>query len=145
MISRSAALILFLVTICPPGWSTARAEDHEAHAVPADVGAEAAAHLLVNPPLAGPLSRGLVIVAFRTENLKIVPIYGEAALQVTPRIGHLHVTVDDGPWHWLHASVEPIVIQGLPVGPHRILLELADANHKILDAQTVSFEIWAPR
>jgi hypothetical protein len=145
MIFRFAALILLLAMICLPGWSTVHAEDHETHIVPAEVGAEVAARLLVSPPLAGPLSRGLAIVAFRTENLKIVPIYGEAALQVTPRIGHLHVTVDDGPWHWLHASVEPIVIQGLPVGPHRILLELADANHKILDAQTVSFEIRASR
>ncbi|MDR3435345.1 DUF6130 family protein [Telmatospirillum sp.] len=141
MISRSAALILLFALICLPG--CARAE--EAHAVPAEAGTEAAAHLRVSSPLAGPLSRGLAIVAFQTENLKIVPIYGEAALKVTPRIGHLHVTVDEGPWHWLHASAEPIVIQGLPVGPHRILLELADANHKILDAQTVSFEIPAPR
>lgn len=144
MISRSAALTLLFALICLPGWSDARAEDHEAHAVPPDAGAETAAHLLVSPLLAGPLSRGLAIVAFRTENLKIVPVYGEAALQITPRIGHLHVTVDDGPWHWLHASAEPVVIQGLPVGPHRILLELADANHKILDAKTVSFEIPAP-
>ncbi|HXP96980.1 MAG TPA: DUF6130 family protein [Telmatospirillum sp.] len=142
MVSRATAFSLLIALICLP--ACVRAEDHEAHIAPA-AAAEAAAHLLVSPPLAGPLSRGLAIVAFRTENLKIVPVYGEAALQVTPRIGHLHVTVDDGPWHWLHASAEPIVIQGLPTGPHRILLELADANHKILDAQTVSFEIPAPR
>ena len=75
------------------------------------------------------------------ENLKIVPVYGETASQVVPRLGHLHITVDDGPWHWLHASEEAIVIQGLPSGPHRVLIEFADANHKILEAETRTFDI----
>jgi hypothetical protein len=54
-----------------------------------------AAHLVVSQPLAGPLSNGLVVITFRTENLKIVPVYGETASQVVPRLGHLHITVDD--------------------------------------------------
>lgn len=145
MIPRFATLALLFALICLPTWPTVGGENHQAHAVPVEVRAEAAAHLLVSPPLPGPLSRGLAIVAFRTENLQILPVYGEAAQQFMPRIGHLHVTVDGGPWHWLHASVEPLIIQGLTVGPHRILLELADANHKVLDAQTVGFEIPEPR
>jgi len=100
-----------------------------------------AAHLVVGQPLAGPLSAGLVVITFRTESLKIVPVYGATASQVVPRLGHLHITVDDGPWHWLHASEEPIIIQGLPSGPHRVLIELADANHKILEAETRAFDI----
>jgi len=92
-----------------------------------------AAHLVVSQPLAGPLSAGLVVITLRTENLKIVPVYGETASQVVPRIGHFHVTVDDGE--------EPIILQGLPSGPHRVVIELADANHKVLEAETRTFDI----
>lgn len=59
--------------------------------------------LIVEPPLSGPLAKGLIVMPFHTENLKIVPIYGEAALDVIPRIGHLHITVDNAPWHWVHS------------------------------------------
>ena len=123
----------------PMGRSVALAQDHMAQA--ASGPAQPAAHLVVSQPLARPLSTGVVVIAFRTENLKIVPVYGETASQVAPRLGHLHITVDDGPWHWLHASEEPIVVQGLPSGPHRVLIELADANHKTLEAETLAFEI----
>lgn len=139
MTSRDAFLsfALALSMFDPTGWSGALAQEHMTQAV----SAAPAAHLVVSQPLAGPLSAGLVIIIFRTENLKIVPVYGETASQVVPRLGHLHITVDDGPWHWLHASEEPIILQGLPSGPHRVLIELADASHKILDAETRTFEI----
>lgn len=70
-----------------------------------------------------------------------MPVYGRNALDVTPRIGHIHVTVDDAAWHWLDASGEPLTITGLPAGPHKVLIELVDANHQILDKRTVSFVI----
>ncbi|GAB3220523.1 hypothetical protein GCM10027423_52200 [Spirosoma arcticum] len=82
-----------------------------------------------------------MVVQYRTENLHIVPVYGPAALDVSPRIGHLHVTVDDAAWHWLDASNEPLTIKGLPAGPHRILIELADPVHKVIDAKTIDFVI----
>jgi hypothetical protein len=139
--SRGAFLsfALALSMFDPMGWSGALAQDHVAQAASGTV--QPAAHLIVSQPLARPLSAGLVVVTFRTENLKIVPVYGETASQVAPRLGHLHITVDDGPWHWLHASEEPIIIQDLPSGPHRVLIELADANHKVLEAETLTFEI----
>jgi hypothetical protein len=62
-----------------------------------------------------------------------VPVFGPAALDVSPRIGHIHVTVDDAPWHWADASGETLIVQYLPKGPHRILIELVDANHQALD------------
>ena len=141
MTSRGALLsfVLALLIVDPMGRSGALAQDHMTRAVSA--APQPAAHLVVSQPLAGPLSNGLVVITFRTENLKIVPVYGETASQVVPRLGHLHITVDDGPWHWLHASEEPIIIQGLPSGSHRVLIELADANHKILEAETRTFEI----
>jgi hypothetical protein len=104
-------------------------------------GALAPSHLLVEPPLAGPLTMGLAVILFQVENIKIVPKYGEPALAVTPRIGHLHIAVDGAFWHWVHATDEPIIIQGLPTGAHRVLLELTDANHRVLDAKTINFDI----
>jgi hypothetical protein len=99
------------------------------------------ARLVVEAPLAEQLARGLVVIEFHTENLRIVPVYGAAALSVTPRIGHLHITVDDSSWHWVHPSEEPVIVQGLTPGKHRVLLELADPTHKVIDSHSVSFEI----
>ncbi len=56
-----------------------------------------AAKLIVDPPLAGPLSKGAVFIQYRAENLRIEPVFGPDALKVTPRIGHIHVVVDDAP------------------------------------------------
>src|ERR1019366_919996 len=46
------------------------------------------------------------------------------ALAVSPRVGHLHVRLDDAPWVWADASGNPIILMGLPPGPHKVLLEL---------------------
>jgi hypothetical protein len=82
-----------------------------------------------------------VVIQYRAENLHIVPVYGPAALAVSPRIGHLHLTLDDLPWHWVDASNEPLTVVGLPPGPHKIRLELANANHMVLDTQVVTFVV----
>ena len=102
---------------------------------------EPPAKLVVDPPLPGELAKGVAIVQFRTENARILPVYGPAAVTVSPRVGHLHVTVDDNPWHWAHSSGEPVIVAPLPPGPHKILLELADANHKVLASETVKFDV----
>jgi len=98
---------------------------------------EPLAKIIVDAPLAEPLMHGRIVIQYRTENLHIAPVYGPAALAVSPRVGHLH----DLPWHWLDASGEPLTLNGLPAGPHKIRVELANANHKIIDAQTVSFVV----
>ncbi len=54
--------------------------------------------IVVDPPFAEPLSRGVVCIQYRSENLRIVPVFGPKALDVSPRIGHLHVAVDGAPW-----------------------------------------------
>jgi hypothetical protein len=69
---------------------------------------------------------------------------GAAACQVVPRIGHLHITVDDARWHWVDASGEPLIVAGLAPGPHRVLLELADPTHRVVDAAVVELEIPQP-
>jgi hypothetical protein len=70
-----------------------------------------------------------------------VQVFGPAALAVSPRIGHIHVTVDDAPWRWADASGEPLNINGLPAGPDKVLIELVNANHQTLDRGVVNFVI----
>src|SRR4029078_8269779 len=95
--------------------------------------AEPAAKLVVDPPLAEPLSRGVALINYRTENLQVVPVFGSQALNVSPRIGHLHVAVDGAQWVWADTSGGPIIIAGLPPGPHKAEITLLHANHHTLD------------
>jgi len=97
--------------------------------------------LIVDPPLAEPLSRGLVFIQYRTENLRVVPVFGKGALEVSPRIGHLHITVDDAPWHFVEASGETVVVVGLRPGPHTVLFELADPTHRVITRERVAFTV----
>jgi len=102
---------------------------------------EPPAKLVIDPPLAEPLTHGRVFIQYRTENLHIAPVFGPNALDVSPRIGHIHVEVDDAPWHWADASGEPLIIVGLPAGPHKVSIQLVDANHHPLDQGSVSFVV----
>ncbi len=102
---------------------------------------EAPPRLIVDPPIPEALARGAVFIQYRTENLRVVPVFGKGALDVSPRIGHVHITVDDAPWHFVDASGETIIVVGLPPGPHKVLVELADPTHHVIDSQTVSFEV----
>ncbi len=103
------------------------------------------AKIIIDPPLAEPLSRGVAFIPYRTQNLQIVPVFGPAALAVSPRVGHIHVTVDDATWHWADASGVPVIIQGLPSGPHKILIQLVNANHQPIDQGTVQVTVPARR
>lgn len=100
---------------------------------------EAAPKLIAYPPLAEPLARGVVIIQYRTEHSRIMPVFGKAAVEVSPRLGHLHVTVDDWKGTWAHTSEDPIILVGLTPGTHKVLLEVADPTHKIITSTTVSF------
>ena len=100
--------------------------------------------LIVDPPLAEGLAQGVFWAQYRVENLRIVPVFGKGALQVSPRVGHLHIIVDDLPWWWADASDNNTVdIAGLPPGKHRVKIELVDANHRVFPGQsrTVTFTI----
>ncbi len=105
---------------------------------------EPAPKLIVDPPLPGQLARGIVQIQYRVENLHIVPVFGAGALNVSPRVGHLHVTVDDLPWHWADASdSNTIDLVGLPPGQHKLLIELVNSEHHVFpgQAQTVTFTV----
>ncbi len=66
-----------------------------------------------------------IVIQYRTENLHIVPVFGPAALAVSPRIGQLHVGVDD--------ATRP--------GRHKLLIELVNAKHQATDRGTVQVTI----
>jgi hypothetical protein len=90
--------------------------------------------LIVDPtPLAGGLARGIVWIQYRVENVHIVPVFGAGALDASPRVGHLHIHVDDVPWGWVEATPDnnTISVAGLPPGQHKMLVELVDANHHV--------------
>ncbi|WP_346825922.1 DUF6130 family protein [Serratia inhibens] len=99
------------------------------------------AKLIVDAPLAGPLRKGAVFIQYRAENLRIEPVFGPEALKVTPRIGHIHVVLDNNPWHWADASGEPVILVGLPAGKHKVTIILADPTHQPLDSKTVEFTV----
>jgi hypothetical protein len=104
---------------------------------------EPAPKLIVDSPLPEPLARGAVLIPYRTENFRILPLFGEAASNVSPRVGHLHVTVDDAPWRWADtgSGTNTIVVVGLPPGQHKVKLELASPEHDIFTGQTVTFTV----
>ena len=98
--------------------------------------------LIVDPPLPEGLPKGLVWIQYRTENVRIGPVLSEGGLKVSPRVGHLHITVDDLPWLWADTSnSNTIDIFGLPPGPHKVTIDLVDANHNTFPGQrkVVSF------
>src|SRR5262245_61440006 len=90
---------------------------------------EPAPKLIVDPPLPAALAQGVVWIQYRVENVHIVPVFGTGALNVSPRVGHLHIHVDDVPWWWADASdTNTIDIAGMPPGQHKILIDLVNAN-----------------
>jgi hypothetical protein len=99
------------------------------------------AKIIIDPLQPEQLAKGLVYLHYRTENLRIAPVFGPDALKIFPRVGHLHVRLDNAPWYWTYASGQPVIVNGLSPGRHRILIELVDANHQVLAQNVVEFEV----
>jgi Family of unknown function (DUF6130) len=106
---------------------------------------EPAPRLIVDPPLAEGLAQGVFWAQYRVDNVRIAQVFGAGALNVSPRIGHLHITVDDLPWWWADASDNNTVdIAGLPPGPHKVTIVLVDANHNPFPGQVVTVNFIVP-
>jgi len=102
---------------------------------------EPAPKLFVEPPLPGPLASGVAFIPYRVENLRIQPVGGPAATKVSPRVGHLHITVDDLPWAWAdYGQSDTIILVNMPRGEHKVLIEVVDPEGGVLTAQTVTFK-----
>jgi Family of unknown function (DUF6130) len=103
--------------------------------------------LIVDPPLAAGLPHGIVLIPYRVENVRIVPVFGTGPLNASPRVGHLHIHVDDLPWLWADASnVNTIDLAGMPPGQHKVLVKMVNANHQMFPgctmcSQAVTFTI----
>ncbi len=110
---------------------------------------EAPPKLIVDPtPLAAGLAHDIVWIQYHAENVRIVPVFGTGVLTVSPRIGHLHIHMDDLPWGWVEATPDnnTISVAGLPPGQHKMLVELVDADHHVFAGcvecrQTVTFTV----
>jgi hypothetical protein len=108
---------------------------------------EPPAKLIVDPPIPEQLALGRVFIQYRTENLRILPVFGKAALEVSPRVGHLHYYVDDQSWPIVDSTGETVVMVGLAPGPHKVRLQLADSIHRPIPGafQVVEFIVPAPK
>jgi hypothetical protein len=96
-------------------------------------------------PLPGPLARGVVFIPYRLENLRIVPVGGTAARDISPRVGHLHITLDDLPWFWAdYGESNTIILGGLPRGEHKVRIEAVDPDGRPFVARTVTFSVPGP-
>ena len=103
--------------------------------------------LIVVRPLATALTQCIVWIQYRVENVHIVPVFGTGALNVSPRVGHLHIHFDDLPWLWADPSgVNTIDLAGVPPGEHKVRVDLVNANHQVFPgcamcSQTVTFTV----
>jgi hypothetical protein len=108
---------------------------------------EAPPILILDPPLPAGLTQGVIWIQYRVENVRILPVFGAGALNVSPRIGHLHIRVDDLPWLWADASdLNTVDLAGMPPGPHKVRIDLVNPNHQVFPecetcSQTVTFTV----
>src|SRR5271155_1966543 len=89
-----AALASVACTIHPPSASAQTAKDVKGPTPLVAIANEPPPKLIVDPPIPEQLALGRVFIQYRTENVRIVPIFGVAALSVSPRVGHMHIIVD---------------------------------------------------
>ena len=103
---------------------------------------EPAPGLAVLPPLPGPLAEGVVFVPYRLENVRIVPVGGASARNISPRVGHLHITLDDLPWQWAdYGGSSTVILVGLSRGEHKLRIEAVDPEGRPYIARSVTFTV----
>ena len=139
----NTSLLVLSISLCAFAVAAQTAKDVKGATPLVAVPNEPPVKLVVDPPIPEQLALGRVFIQYRTENLRILPVFGGAALSVSPRVGHLHYYVDDQSWPIVDTSGETIVLVGLKPGPHAVKLELADATHKPIAgaSQLVEFTI----
>jgi len=97
--------------------------------------------LTIDPPLPGPLAKGVAFIPYRVENLRILPVGGAPARELSPRVGHLHITLDDLPWQWAdYGGSDTIILVNLPRGRHKVLIEAVDPEGGLLTSQSITFD-----
>ena len=142
---RIGVVITIAVALCALSAAAQTAKEVKGATPLVAVPNEAPAKLIVDQPIPEQLAQGRVFIQYRTENLRILPVYGNAALAVSPRLGHLHYYVDGQSWPTVDSSGETVVLVGLQPGPHKVRLELADATHKPIPGATQLVEFTVPQ
>lgn len=142
-----AALIGVAVALHAPSALAQTARDVKGPTPLVAIQDEAPAKLIVDPPIPEQLALGRVFIQYRTENLRILPVFGKAALAVSPRVGHVHYFVDQQSWPSIDTSGETVVLVGLSPGPHKVRIELADTLHRPIAgaSKVVEFTVPAPQ
>ncbi|MBF5043777.1 hypothetical protein FGE12_15375 [Aggregicoccus sp. 17bor-14] len=101
--------------------------------------------LTLDPPDPKALRQGVVWIQYQVQNLRILPVFGKEAVAVSPRVGHLHIIVDDLPWWWAHTSdINTIDLAGLPPGEHQVQVMLVNPNHETFPGQTRTVKFTVP-
>jgi Family of unknown function (DUF6130) len=144
-VGRVATLTVVVAGAFAPAVAAQTAKEVKGATPLVAVANEAPPKLVVDPPIPEQLAQGRVFIQYRTENLRILPVFGAAALSVSPRLGHLHYYVDDQAWPTVDTSGETVVLVGLPPGPHKVRLELADATHKPVPGASKVVEFTVPQ
>jgi len=144
-VGRVGAVIAIAIALCALAAAAQTAKEVKGATPLVAVANEAPAKLVVDPPVPEQLALGRVFIQYRTENLRILPVFGNAALQVSPRLGHLHYFVDGQSWPIVDTSGETVVLVGLKPGPHQVKLELADATHKPIPGASQVVEFTVPQ
>ena len=110
-----------------------------------NVAHEPAPRLTVQPPLPGPLAQGVVCMPYCLEPLRIVPVGGAAARDLSPRVGHLPITLDDLPWQWADdGGSNTVILVGLPRGEPKVRIEAVDPESPPFTAQMVTCTVPGP-
>jgi len=100
--------------------------------------------LFVDSPDPKALGQGILWIQYRVENLRIVPVFDKRAINISPRVGHLHIHIDDVGWWWADSNgLNTIDVAGLKPGEHKIKIELVNPNHEVFPGQskTVTFTV----
>ena len=68
-----------------------------------------------------------------------------AARDISPRVGHLHLTLDDLPWQWAdYGGSNTVILVGLPPGEPKVRIEAVDPEGRPFTARTVTFTVPGP-
>ncbi len=106
---------------------------------------EPAPKLYVDEPDPKALEQGILWIQYRVENVRILPVFAKGALSVSPRVGHLHIHIDDTGWWWADSSgLNTIDVAGLKPGEHKIRIDLVNPNHQVFPGQTKTVTFTVP-